>query len=108
MESKMSKKECFEDLMEVIEDNFNTELEEYMTDRAADIIENVDEDELVGELERRRYKVYLDDADVEDMEQIPVHWTKEQLREHLLTVLHMGHYHTDRQIAERVMEELMA
>lgn len=30
------------------------------------------------------------------------------LREHLLTVLHMGHYHTDRQIAERVLEELTA
>lgn len=104
----MSKKECFEDLMEVIEDNFKSELEEYMTDRAADILEDVDEDELVGELVRRRYKVYLDDADVEDMEKIPVHWTKEQLREHLLTVLRMGHYHTDRQIAERVLEELTA
>ena len=104
----MSKKECFEDLMEVIEDNFNSELEEYMTGRAADILEDVDEDELVRELERRRYKVYLDDADVEDVEQIPVHWTKEQLREHFLTVLRMGHYHTDRQIAERVLEELTA
>ena len=103
-----TRKECLDDLMEVIEDAFKKELEEYMIDRAADIIENVDEDELVRELERRRYKVYLDDADVEDMEQIPIHWTKEQLREHLLTVLHMGHYHTDTQIADRVLEELTA
>ena len=108
MEAMSTREECFNDLMEIIEDHFKSELEQYMTDRASDIIENVDEDELVRELERRRYKVYLDDADVEDMEQIPVQWTKEQLREHLLTVLHMGHYHTDRQIAERVMEELTA
>ena len=103
-----TREECFSDLMDIIEDHFKSELEQYMTDRFEDIIENVDEDELVAELERRRYKVYLDDSDVEDMEQIPAHWTKEQLREHLLTVLRMGHYHTDRQIADRVLEELTA
>ena len=104
----MNKKECVKDIIEEIEENFNSELEEDMTGRIDDIIDNVDEDELVRELERGRYKVYLDDADVEDMEKIPVHWTKEQLREHLLTVIRMGHFHTDRQIAERVLEELTA
>ena len=108
MEAMITGEESFEDLIQIIEDNFYIELENYMTDHAADIIDIFDDKDLLDEMEVRGYKVYLDDADVEDMEQIPVHWTKEQLREHLLTVLHMGHYHTDRQIAERVMEELMA
>lgn len=92
----------FDELMGAIKDDHSSELDDYVEEMAKQDEIHASTVDLLYELEDRG----VDLDDIYPGYNIKKNYTREELREHLLDVLGMGHYHTDEQIAERIREEL--
>ena len=92
----------FREIMNFVSDKYPHRLDDYIEDKSEEYDLQASTDSMIYEL----YERGVDMDRVFPGYNIHKVWDRDELREHLLDVLGMGHYHTDEEIVQRIREEL--